>query len=90
MPWQRIILAHCSRLPAALPCETDAMELITPAVSLTILPDACILTVLLFLDVQDALRFRRACRRLNLLLEHCQNDFWLPHLRRDFGVQLQV
>ena len=56
--------------------------------SLTEIPDACILTALLFLDVQDALRFRRACRRFNLLLK--QNDYWLPRLCRDFGLQLQV
>ena len=52
------------------------------------IPDACILTALLFLDVQDALRFRRACRRFNLLLK--QNDYWLPRLCKDFGLQLQV
>ena len=40
-----------------LPCETDAMELIAPAVSLTIFPYACIITALLFLNVQDGLRF---------------------------------
>ena len=60
------------------------------AVSLADLPDACILTALLFLDVQDALRFRRTCRRMNLLLTQSQNDFWLPRLGRDFGLQLQV
>ena len=86
-----MVLAHCSRLPAVLPCERDsAMENIAPAVSLTILPDACILTAVLFLDVQDGLRLRRACRRLNLLLEQSQNDYWLPRLRRDFGLQVQV
>ena len=43
------------------------------------LPDACILTVLLCLDVQDALRFRGMCRRrIKSLLEQSQNDFWLP------------
>ena len=52
------------------------------------IPDACILTALLFLDVHDALRFRRACRRFNLLLR--QNEYWLPRLCIDFGLQLQV
>ena len=55
------------------------------------LPDACIVTALLFLDVKDALRFRRTCRRhLNLLLERSQNEYWRPCLRRDFGLKLQV
>ena len=72
------------------PWNLEAMKLRSCDIRLVKLPDACILTVLLFLDVQDALRFRRAFRRLNLLLEHSQNDFWLPRLRRDFGVQLQV
>ena len=65
------------------------MELRTAA-SLTVLPDACILTALLYLDVQDALRFRRLCHRFNLLLEQSQNDYWLPRMRKDFGLQLQV
>ena len=65
------------------------MEL-TTAMSLSVLPDACIISALLCLDVQDALRFRRLCRRMNLLLEQSQNDYWLPRLRRDFGLQLQV
>lgn len=66
------------------------MKLRSSDIRLAKLPDACIITVLLFLDVRDALRFRRACRRTNLLLEQSQNDFWLPRLRRDFGLQLQV
>lgn len=53
-------------------------------------PDACILTVLLFLDVRDALRFQQTCRRVNLLLKQSQNDYWLLRLRRDFGLHLQV
>ena len=66
------------------------MKLRNTNTTLVELPDACILTALLCLDVQDALRFRRACRRLNLLLEQSQNEFWLQRLRRDFGLQLQV
>ena len=66
------------------------MERGGPATLLTNLPDACILTALLFLDVRDALRFRRTCRRMDLLLKQSQNDFWLPLLRRDFGLHLQV
>ena len=58
--------------------------------SLADLPDACILTALLFLDVRDAQRFRQTCRRMNQLLEQSQNHYWLPRLRRDFGLQLQV
>ena len=54
------------------------------------LPDACILSALLCLDVQDALRFRLSCRRINLLLEQSQNDYWLPRLHRDFGLRLKV
>ena len=54
------------------------------------LPDACIVTALLFLDVKDALRFRRACRHLNLVLERSQNEYWRPCLCRDFDLQLQV
>ena len=60
------------------------------ATLLTNLPDACILTALLFLDVRDALRFRRTCRRMDPLLEQSQNDYWLLLLRRDFGLHLQV
>ena len=73
--------------PAA---QRDAMVVKFPAGSLAGLPDECILTALLCLDVQDALRFRRTCRRLNLLLEHSQNEFWLQRLHSDFGLQLQV
>ena len=58
--------------------------------SLVQLPDACILTALLFVDVQDALRFRRVSRRMSLLLENSHNDFWLQRLRRDFGLHVQV
>ena len=54
------------------------------------LPDACILTMLLSLNVRDVLHFRRVCRRMNLLVEQSQNNFWLPRLRRDFGLQVQV
>ena len=54
------------------------------------MPDACILEVLLCLDVRDVLHFRRVCRRMNLLVEQSQNNFWLPRLRRDFGLQVQV
>ena len=66
------------------------MKLRSSVVTLVKLLDACILRSLLFLDVQDALRFRRTCRRLNVLLEHSQNAFWLLRLRRDVGLQLQV
>ena len=66
------------------------MKLRSSDTKLATLPDACVITALLFLDVQDALRFWRTCRRMNLLLKHSQNDFWLPRLRRDFGLQLQV
>ena len=66
------------------------MQLGTPAMSLADLPDACILTALLFLDVRDALRTRQTCRRMHLLLEQSQNHFWLPRLRMDFGLRLQV
>lgn len=68
----------------------QAMELRAPAVSLVDLPDACILAALLFLDVRDALRFQRTCRRVKKLLEQSQNYYWLPRLRRDFGLWLQV
>ena len=61
-----------------------------PAVSLADLPDACIVIVLLFLHVRDALQCRRTCRRLNLLVQQSQSDFWLPRLRREFGLPLQV
>ena len=66
------------------------MELRAPAISLADLPDACIITALLFLNARDALRCRRACRRLNLLLEQSQNHYWLPRLHRDFGLWVQV
>ena len=66
------------------------MERGGPAMLLTNLPDACILTALLFLDVRDALRFRQTCRRMNLLLKQSLNNYWLPLLRRDFGLHLQV
>ena len=58
--------------------------------SLVKLPNACLLTALLFLDIKDALHFRRACRRFNMLLKLSQNDYWLPRLHKDFGLQLQV
>lgn len=58
--------------------------------SLVNLPNACLLTALLFLDVKDALRFRRACRRFNMLLKLSQNDYWLLRLRKDFCLQVQV
>ena len=58
--------------------------------SLVQLPDACILTALLFLDVPDALPFRRVSRRMNLLLRESHNDFWLLRLSKDFGLQIQV
>ena len=61
-----------------------------PATLLTNLPDACIITVLLGLDVRGALLFRRTCRRMDLLLKQSQNDYWLLRLRRDFGLHLQV
>ena len=68
-----------------------AMERRGPsAMLLTNLPDDCILPVLLCLDVQGALDFRRMCRRMDLLLKQSQNDYWLPRLRRDFGLHLQV
>ena len=66
------------------------MKLRCPAVSLADVPDACIVIVLLFLDVRDALQCRRTCRRFNWLVQQSQNDFWLPRLRRDFGLPLQV
>ena len=56
-------------------CEEEAKELGSPAESLAGLPDACVLTALLFLRIQDALPFRRACRRMNLLLERSQNEY---------------
>ena len=66
------------------------MERGGPAVSLASIPDSCILTALLFLDVRDALRLRQTCPRMNLLLKQSQNDYWLLLLRRDFGLHLQV
>ena len=60
------------------------------AVSLAGLPDECLLAALLSLDVQDALRFRQTCRRMNLLLEQSQDHYWLPRLQKDFGLQLEV
>ena len=66
------------------------MKLRSSDVTLVKLPDACILTALLFLDVRDALRFRRVSRRMNLLLEQSHDDFWLQRLCKDFGLQFQV
>ena len=41
------------------------MELEATVLSLADLPEACILTALLFLDVRDALLVRRTCHRIN-------------------------
>ena len=67
-----------------------AMELQAPVGSLADLPEACIVTALLFLDVRDALRVRRTCRRIHLILEQSQKHYWLPRLRKDFGLHVQV
>ena len=61
-----------------------------PAVSLADLPDACTVIVLLFLHVRDALQCQRTCRRLTQLVQQSQSDYWLPRLRKDFGLPLQV
>ena len=68
----------------------DALRCLGAVMSLVSLPSACLLTALLFLDVKDALRFWRACRRFNMLLKLSQNDYWLLRLRKDFGLQVQV
>ena len=60
------------------------------AMLLTDLPDDCLLPVLLCLDVRGAQRFRRTCRRMDLLLKQSQNGYWLQLLRWEFGLHLQV
>ena len=67
-----------------------AMKQRSSAVSLGHLPDACLIEVLFFLGVRDVLRFRRASPRFKLLLDKSQNDYWLPRLRKDYGLHLEA